>query len=1212
MIPSLPSAFKLRLAGTLLAFAGPTAFGDPSAPGFVHETATEFHTRADLTGNGNTDLIVADKETGEFRVAEGASDGTVTWRNHPGDSGLGSISDLTAGRVLDNGRDVLLFADAFVNRIQLIDTPDDAPFVERTFHPFDGVGPGLVTAIDAPGVGAGYNTKFDDVLIHSVLEIAGSENVFYTQPNPDGTLPLASNAIADFGGIATRANRVVLVAGAPDVYAYLRKETEAAEFILIDPTDPDFPELAKVSRLPADSAYVYADFDGDGAAEFLFFVPGSSEIYWSRYEGGSKLSDPLSINYPTPVGDIRVIDSSGTPQLLIVHADGATADVVDYPGAGSFSLEESFHAGEGELFTGGVSIGERLHLLSGDSQGRSHRLQTYSYDGDSHQLEDEQDLTTLRPAGSVASVLVFDDDPLIESDARLLGALEAGPWTSAFRLDSGTITVDSERFLSPEEGLGDRQEVTLDAVPAGTAGGLTTQVDTDLSLFFRDRAIGEVFINLEMSPKSGAFARAIRPEFTLSGPGNVFYRTTQSPSWQFYNPDNPPTFFTDTTVTAVAIAPGNRFSNIVQATYAFPLDPAAQDSNGNGLPDFVMAAHGLDPLTDRTDSSGNGFTDFQEILAGTNPLDPDDKPDRGEVSFEFPNSFDLFAVPATVDPENAGESFPSFARPEQPGSGFTDRSTKMTVHQPNGFFLGASPTLPPLATGDPAAIFRALEPADDALFLIVTTEPRFEVDAGQPEEFGRQTAAIIQPPKQDFAPFEYTDFGEFGGSDDLEAEADAWRSQAVDYYNGLERPQSIQDPVDYKSTVILLLVESILGERLYDRDLVDRPNISITPFRATERPLQPGEVEEESSDRNRAVTTRQLLDLQLHDASGGSDSYRIDEVIVTVETAVLGAETGDDIFNLGVLAERLYRGHASYPKPGSLRAPFDALRRFIRTGDLENTGYLDENLGAELGIPPGLITSAGDGVDQVKALVAPRQTATVHLYYDGGSIGADCATWKEVDFNANTFDPEDPTLTGVDYALLDDRGRPFPVSRAFPLTDGTVFRVTGFVLDDAPCGDVALEVVPQPQLVFINNTSPPDSNGDLIPDTLQNLNPGVSLSPFADSNGNGYSDLQEILAGSDPYDPSRVPMKNGKPAPVADLSPPNVRISSNENGLAQVDFEFPPEYAGKIAFRLFKSDDLSQFTSTGKSAVYQGGGNFQTVITQDENSSFYIFQMELK
>jgi hypothetical protein len=187
------------------------------------------------------------------------------------------------------------------------------------------------------------------------------------------------------------------------------------------------------------------------------------------------------------------------------------------------------------------------------------------------------------------------------------------------------------------------------------------------------------------------------------------------------------------------------------------------------------------------------------------------------------------------------------------------------------------------------------------------------------------------------------------------------------------------------------------------------------------------------------------------------------------------------------------------------------------------------------------------------------------------------------------------------------------VARAFPLTVGSVFKVTGYVLDSAPCGDVALEVIPAPELAFLRNSSASDADGDLIPDGIEERNPGASFSPFGDTDGDGYTDLQEILDGSDPDNGSDIPTDGGGPAQVAEVGPPQLKIRSTGSTTAAIEFDYPADYVPFIEFELYSTSDLkTSFSPTGQKANHTGGGNHEQVVNQSGDKEFYIFRMKLK
>lgn len=59
------------------------------------------------------------------------------------------------------------------------------------------------------------------------------------------------------------------------------------------------------------------------------------------------------------------------------------------------------------------------------------------------------------------------------------------------------------------------------------------------------------------------------------------------------------------------------------------VDERSRDTDGDGLPDWWEAEHGLNPMDPSDalmDSDGNGFSNLEEFLAGTDPNDPEDFP----------------------------------------------------------------------------------------------------------------------------------------------------------------------------------------------------------------------------------------------------------------------------------------------------------------------------------------------------------------------------------------------------------------------------------------------------------------------------------------------------------------------------------------------------------------------------------------------------------
>ncbi|PXA03790.1 hypothetical protein DDZ13_10920 [Coraliomargarita sinensis] len=1201
--------FSFR-AATFAAWAllAPNAAQAQSAPGFVYENQSEFQALADINGDGEDDLVVADKSTGQLRIAESQGGGSLQWRENTAKSGLSPLSGFSFGPILDPSYDQIVASSELDNRIQIIDTRNDVRLSEPQRVPDTLIGPAVVSALNIPGGPAGYDNDFYDIAYHATLHVPSNPDTLSFFRNDGSGLPFPADGAGDSSGLPPRStNRIELNVGKPLFYGMLADDGGSSVFRLLDPNDGLSTLVASLSGLPDDVVYVYADFDSDDRAEFVFYLPGTSTLIESEWTGSS-LSSLTSFTYPVAIAELRVIDSAGQPELLVIHDGRDNADRTSYSGSGNFSVLEKFDADDAPI-RGALSVEDKLHLL--DGSGASASLRTFAFDGSGqHLLDETQALTPLTTPGTGSTVLLYDSAPLQDPDAQLLARYDAGPWTSAFVLNSGSAEVQSERFVGTTEGLGDAQSEIISALPNGTGGGMVNQIAADNSIFFKGSASGEITSELSVSPPSGSYARAVRPQFALEGSATICYRTSTSVSgWTEVN-SLPPVIIDDATLYAVAVGGSGQFSNVVKVDYEITGDPGTRDSDGDGLPDFAAAESGIDPLASNDDADGDGFTDFQEVLAETDPNDDSSKPSRSNVSFEYPNSFDLYAAPGLPDPGAGTTLLRSFA------SADPEEATELSVYQPGGLLLGVTETGDNASLGYPAADFGALDAVADELFLVTSTVASFPVDdGGIPRDYGRQVAALVKLPELKFTPFDYTGYGDNGGIDNLSGETSDWRAAALAYFNSLTRPEVARDPVGPESTLELLLVEYILGRLLFAEGFSDRSELTLTPFRRDEDPLDPIAVGDPLPDpapdsgRDRKLDASLLEERKKELSANGDPFYDVEGIIEAVRVELAAANT-TGIQQLKTLAGRLYTTSAT-TSGASLRQPLPALRQFIRSGNLANTGY--DDLPASSNFSPTLLAEAAQGIDDVASAITPQVSETIDLYVEGGEAAASCPAWKEVLYTANGFDPESANFTGTEYALLDAQGDAYPVARAFPLTVGSVIKVTGYVLDSAPCGDIALEVVSGPELAFLRNSSATDVDGNLIPDGIEERKPDVALNPFGDTDGDGYTDLQEILDGSDPDNDSDVPTDAGGPAPVAEVGPPQLQITSTGPTTAAIEFVYPADYVPFIEFELYSTSDLTtSFSPTGQKANHIGSGNHEQVVNQSGGKEFYIFRMKLK
>ncbi|MDD4102287.1 MAG: hypothetical protein PHU80_06610, partial [Kiritimatiellae bacterium] len=97
-------------------------------------------------------------------------------------------------------------------------------------------------------------------------------------------------------------------------------------------------------------------------------------------------------------------------------------------------------------------------------------------------------------------------------------------------------------------------------------------------------------------------------------------------------------------------------ANIGQVKHLFAFD-LARDTDGDGLPDWWEAVHGLDrddPADVGLDPDGDGLTNLQEHQLGTGPLNPDTDGDGMPDGWEVANGLGPLADDAALDSDNDG------------------------------------------------------------------------------------------------------------------------------------------------------------------------------------------------------------------------------------------------------------------------------------------------------------------------------------------------------------------------------------------------------------------------------------------------------------------------------------------------------------------------------------------------------------------------------
>ena len=205
------------------------------------------------------------------------------------------------------------------------------------------------------------------------------------------------------------------------------------------------------------------------------------------------------------------------------------------------------------------------------------------------------------------------------------------------------------------------------------------------------------------------------------------------------------------------------------------------------------------------------------------------------------------------------------------------------------------------------------------------------------------------------------------------------------------------------------------------------------------------------------------------------------------------------------LATAIYRVSArlNNDHPGDYAPPIDALRGFIHAGLLP-ANYRTE---VEAALPAGAVLSASNGVISVLAAVARRPTTTLNLVVQADSFSDACTTLS-------------PVVGGARKSLFDAAGRPFRFPDSFRLPAGTRVQVCGYSDLVKPCEGEDLEVI-SVNLDTLIVGSDQDGDGNLLVDSWERqFLARLGASAFADADGDGFQNLQEMFDGTDPDDAS--------------------------------------------------------------------------------------------
>ncbi len=436
---------------------------------------------------------------------------------------------------------------------------------------------------------------------------------------------------------------------------------------------------------------------------------------------------------------------------------------------------------------------------------------------------------------------------------------------------------------------------------------------------------------------------------------------------------------------------------------------------------------------------------------------------------------------------------------------------------------------------------------------------------------GREMVGLVSVPPLQFPTINYT----FGGGN-ITNEANNWIAAASNALNNLPRATLINN-LSFTNTVESLLFEQKVAQILGARGTNWWTNMTLFPYRVSDAGrVNPGQ--------------STLLSLKL--ASPTQPVYELKTMFGNVSNAVENSSSSD-IASLRAVVQDIYRIDSllNNTNPATFALAVDEVRYFLWNSTFDSN-YL------AWAATTGQFPSASNGAATILAAISARPTTNVLLVVRSDTLGGPC---NILDYFGG----------GATFALLDTGGLPFAFPANFLLLSGSQVRISGYTDVASPsCAFPAIEVT-SALLTSVPIATGFDANGNLLIDSWeQRFFGGVGLAdPFGDADGDGYSNLQEMLDGTDPRDPFSKPS-----GPAANFQQPVLELNEGATQI-QLFFQWPSAYINQFNFGVRHSAAADQpFTSLAASApVNVSGDEFVITFTAPNTAEhFYYLTVALR
>lgn len=1165
------------------------------AGSFVQETAVEFSASGDFDGDGTQDVLIVDKVTGLYRLGYGTTTAGAYAFADGRPSGMESVTGLAAGRINGTTKDSMAVTTPAMNRVHVL-SPAAPGYVEPRAVLDAGLGPQLLAAIDIAG--GASPTAEDDLCFLATLDLTQGHQLRQIRSNAGAWSLLRFDDVPD--AESCQGNPVVPHTGAMALFACMRDDGATSSFHAWSLTGTTATEVLSTSGLASGTRYISGIFDGPDA-NVLFWVPGQSSFQAARVVASGPawtFAGVNTVSLSKSVAQLVTVKGLNGVRILIRYEDGSMA-LHAYTHSGGLSPALPIvPTGASGILSGVVAMGDNgFQLLCSDTPGgTTSRMITFQNDGGGWTQKGITNLPALRLSNRFANVFLLDHLLFRGSDTSVIHSYQAGDWVTQVTEAGGgpfTITADVAAYGGTTQGIGASSPVVIGSTSTESGGAAVNQMAPQFSIVSFAANLGPAVNPVTISPAPGTYANAQQITFSgLLAGTTVYYRKSGSGNFAAWNPADPPWVTRPTTVEYYASGAGGA-SATLSARYEFSVPPAQQDSDGDGAPDFVELAYGMDPAGG-DDADADGFGDLDELAAGTNPNDAGSKPASLAVGG------DSMLVDVRVQTRDLAGNTTGVAAP----------GTAFHVLDPFQNELGAGVAN---QGGVDASFGRArLRGVNSRMgFMLVRSAQNYDVvPAGSHEPRGREMLGLLPALEPESWNWSVPDGGIGMGT--------LWAWGGVNFQPGSTnwdigtRGRQGMDPIWSVRQLNPLWDSSDIGEfsaagwvaelqAAMNRGAQPYAQMTLTPGTTLEaiifghllgtymqeRVFVGESLDGASFDFGQAgswlLWRLRRPDIEFNDRS----VVRIIALLRHIDTEINSGHAGAQA--LRRLARDVYLQHQALEPDhlGDMPTPIRALEGFVRDGELP-ASYLS---GTALSLAE--LAAALARLNHIRDNAPMRQQVTRMLYVRDQTTPPGLALLE--------------SASGTPCLLLDANLRPLNLPTTAEAPAGTAIEVTGY--EDMPLigGYNAIEVISLSldTMPFFTGV---DSDGDLLADVWEYRHFGsLAFNGFDNADGSLYSLAQEYLEGTDPLNSSDNPP--GGPVALEFLSFEMVTAG----GVPQLRALWPERYAGAVEVLFEISQNLTDWEALAPLlATDASNGWFTRNIAFDAPRKFFRPLAQLK